>query len=62
MNRPSKQKQSGNRPDKLLGSLEARRNKALRTIAEYRGEFAQRQRNSTGQIIDGKPLKLVKSS
>jgi hypothetical protein len=48
--------------DKLLASLEARRNKALRAIAEYRGEFAQRQRNSTGRIIDGKPLKLVKSS
>ena len=48
--------------DKLLASLEARRNKALRAIAEHRGEFAQQQRNSTGRTIDGKPLKLVKSS
>jgi hypothetical protein len=39
--------------DRMLTSLESRRNKALRCIAEYRFGLAQQLRESADQIIDG---------
>ena len=44
--------------DRLLASLESRRNKALRCIAEYRGGLARQLRESSDRIIDGKVLSL----
>jgi len=44
--------------DRLLASLESRRNKALRCIAEYRGGFARQLRDSSDRIIEGKVLAL----
>ena len=44
------------RIDRLLASLESRRNKALRCIADYRGGFARQLRESSDRIIDGKVL------
>ena len=46
--------------DRLLASLEARRNKALRCLAEYRNDRELRQ--GTDQIIDGKVLALEHDS
>ena len=42
--------------DRLLASLESRRNKALRCIAEYRGGLARQLRESSDRIIEGKVL------
>ena len=50
------------RLDRLLASLESRRNKALRCIADYRGGFARQLRESTDRIIDGKVLALEEPS
>jgi septal ring factor EnvC (AmiA/AmiB activator) len=47
--------------DRLLASLESRRNKALRCIAEYRGGFAKQLRTSYG-IIDGKVLAVEEAT
>ena len=44
--------------DRLLASLESRRNKALRCIAEYRGGLARQLRESSDRIIEGKVLTL----
>jgi hypothetical protein len=44
--------------ERLLASLESRRDKALRRIAEYRGEFARHVRQATDRMIDGKALAL----
>jgi len=44
--------------DRLLASLESRRIKALRCIADYRGGFARQLRESSDRIIDGKVLAL----
>ena len=44
--------------DRLLASLESRRNKALRCVAEYRGGLARQLRESSDRIIEGKVLKL----
>jgi hypothetical protein len=46
------------RLDRLLASLEARRNRALRCIAEFRGDFARRLRDGANPIIDGEVLAL----
>jgi hypothetical protein len=46
------------RIDRLLASLEARRNKALRCIAEFRGDFARRLRDGANRIIDSEVLAL----
>jgi hypothetical protein len=48
--------------DRLLASLESRRNKALRSIAEYRGGFAGQLRESSDRIIEGKVLRLEHGS
>jgi hypothetical protein len=40
--------------DKMLTSLESRRDKALRCVAEYRASLAHRRRESADRIIDGK--------
>jgi len=40
--------------DRMLTSLESRRNKALGCVAEYRASLAQQLRESTDRIIDGK--------
>ena len=47
--------------DRLLASLQARRDRTLRCIAEYRGSLANQLRASSNRIIDGKitPLKEV---
>ncbi len=50
------------RLDRLLASLESRRNKALRCIEDYRGGFARQLRESSDRIIDGKVLELEKPS
>src|SRR6266404_4742274 len=39
--------------DKRLMSLEARRNRAIRNIAEYRESFARKVREGSGRIIEG---------
>jgi hypothetical protein len=48
--------------ERLLASLESRRNRALRCIADYRGGFARQLRESSDRIIDGKVLALDKPS
>jgi hypothetical protein len=40
--------------DKMLTSLESRRDKALRCVGEYRASLAHRLRESADRIIDGK--------
>ena len=40
--------------DRMLTSLESRRNKALRCVAEYRASLAHQLRESADRIIDGK--------
>jgi hypothetical protein len=47
--------------DRMLASLESRRNKALRCIAEYRGELV-RQLQESSRIIEGKFLALENGS
>jgi hypothetical protein len=39
--------------DRMLTSLEARRNKALGCVAEYRASLGHQLRESAGRIIDG---------
>ncbi len=39
--------------DKRLMSLEARRNRAIRNIAEYRESFGRKVREGSGRIIEG---------
>lgn len=46
--------------ERLLASLESRRNRALRCIADYRGGFARQLREIGDRIIDGKVLALEK--
>jgi hypothetical protein len=41
--------------EKMLAALEARRDKSLRRIAEYRESFADRVRASADRIIDAEP-------
>ena len=48
--------------ERLLASLESRRNRALRCIADYRGGFARQLRESSDRIIDGKVLALKNTS
>jgi hypothetical protein len=48
--------------DRLLASLESRRNKALRCLADYRGGFARQLRESSDRIIEGKVLALENTS
>jgi hypothetical protein len=40
--------------DRMLTSLESRRNKALGCVAEYRASFGRQLRESADRIIDGK--------
>jgi len=40
--------------DRMLTSLESRRNKALCCVAEYRATLAHQLRESADRIIDGK--------
>ena len=42
--------------DRMLTSLEARRNKALGCVAEYRASLAHQLRESTDRIIDGEDV------
>jgi len=44
--------------DRLLASLELRRNKASRYITDYRGGFARQVRESSDRLIEGKVLPL----
>jgi hypothetical protein len=51
------------RIDRMLASAEARRNKLLRSIGEYRASLARQLRESSDRIIDGKGvLRLEHSS
>ena len=42
--------------DRMLTSLESRRNKALGSVAEYRASLAHQLRESADRIIDGKGI------
>ena len=42
--------------DRMLASLESRRNKALGCVAEYRASLAHQLRESADRIIDGKDV------
>ena len=44
------------RIDRLLASLESRRNKALRCIREYRDGFARRASERTDKIIEAQAI------
>ena len=44
--------------DRLMASAEARRDKALVCIAQYRGDFGALLRESTDRLVEGKILKL----
>jgi hypothetical protein len=44
--------------DRMLTSLESRRDKALGCVAEYRASLAQQLRESADRILDGKVLRL----
>ena len=44
--------------DRILTSLESRRNKALACVAEYRASLGQQLRESADRIIDGKVRQL----
>jgi hypothetical protein len=50
--------------DRMLASLESRRDKALRRVAEYRGSLARQLRESADRMIEGQvvpPLHLASS-
>jgi hypothetical protein len=46
------------RIDRLMASAEARRDKALVCIAQYRGDFGALLRERSDRLVDGKVLKL----
>jgi hypothetical protein len=46
------------RIDRMLASAEARRNKLLRSIVEYRASLAQQLRESSNRMIEGKVFRL----
>jgi hypothetical protein len=48
--------------ERLLTSLESRRDKALRRIAEYRGDLGRQTRNAAERIIEGEALALEDGS
>jgi hypothetical protein len=48
--------------DRMIASLESRRNKALRSIAEYREGFAKRVREVSNRVIEGDPVIRLKSN
>jgi hypothetical protein len=48
--------------DKRLMSLEARRNRAIRNIAEYRESFARKVREGSGRIIEGDSVVRLENS
>jgi hypothetical protein len=47
--------------DKLLASLESRRNRALRCIAEYRADLAEKLRASSKRVLDGEVLTVERA-
>ena len=48
--------------DRMITLLESRRNKALRSIAEYRDGFAKSVREVSNRVIEGEPVIRLKSS
>jgi hypothetical protein len=48
--------------DRLLTSLESRRDKTFRCIAEHRGDLGRQMRNAAERIIEGKALALEDGS
>jgi hypothetical protein len=46
------------RIDRLMASAEGRRDKALMSIAQYRGDFGALLRESSDRLVDGKVLKI----
>ena len=47
--------------DRMITLLESRRNKALRSIAEYREGFAKSVREVSNRVIEGEPVIRLKS-
>jgi hypothetical protein len=48
--------------DRMLTSLESRRNKALSCVAEYRASLAHQLRESADRIIDGKGMLRIEDA
>jgi hypothetical protein len=48
--------------DRLLASLESRRNRTLRCIGEYRNALAQQLKENSTKLLDGEVLALESSS
>ena len=48
--------------DRMITLLESRRNKALRSIAEYRDGFAKSVREVSNRVIEGDPVIRLKSN
>jgi hypothetical protein len=48
--------------DRMITLVESRRNKALRSIAEYRDGFAKRVREVSNRVIEGDPVIRLKSN
>ena len=46
---------------RILASLESRRDKSLRRLAEYRGELGRQLRDGGGRLIEGEVLELKPS-
>ena len=46
--------------DRMLMSLEARRNRALRGIADYRASFAEKVQQASDQIINAEPVLRIR--
>jgi hypothetical protein len=46
--------------DRMLMSLEARRNRALRSIADYRASFAEKVQQVSDRIINAEPLLRIR--
>ncbi len=48
--------------DRMITLLESRRNKALRSIADYRDSFAKQVREVSNRVIEGDPVIRLKSN
>ncbi len=48
--------------DRMITLLESRRNKALRSIAEYSDGFAKSVREASNRVIEGEPVIRLKSN
>ena len=48
--------------DRMLMSLEVRRNRALRSIADYRASFAEQVQEVSDRIIEAEPVLRIRQS